>query len=121
MLIASNPTGILEAPRSRIYKIGDVQIPVNRMLKKHFMKEKKAKFIPFYNKKIHENGIVASLEVTRYMPTNKASQKSHPVLSNKIGQKITFKRIKNNSKNKDKTKAFNGRVYSAVRSNSQLK
>jgi hypothetical protein len=91
------------------------------MLKKHFTKEKKAKLISFYNKEIHDDSIAASPEVNQHIPINKASQKSHPVLSNKIGQKITFKRIKNSSKNKDKTKAFNGRVYSAVRRSSQFK
>lgn len=119
-MIASNPAGIHEAHKNRIYKKGDVRFPINNVIKKHFNKEKKKKKMPSFVDNLRDNSYAVSPEVTQIIKTNNASQQSQPILSNKMSKNVIFTRIKNR-KIKDSTKAFEGRAYSAVRRSSNFK
>jgi hypothetical protein len=105
--------------RTEFINKGDVRFPLNSVIKKHFNKEKKTKNIHSFIKNLEVNSYAISPEVTQVIKTNKTSQQSQPILNNKISKNIIFNRIKNR-KNKDSTKAFDGRAYSAIRRSSNF-
>lgn len=118
----SQPSGIPERAKHRIYKKADIHIPYNNMmLKKQLGREKQPKYTPPRIEELQENSYAISPNVTQVFPSGKSAQQSHPVLgSGKFSKNIIFKRVHKRVKSKE-TNFFKGRVNSAVRRSSNFK
>lgn len=112
----SEPAGMPEAPKNKIFKKVDMHVPYNNMMKKMFNRDKKVKVNLPSKAHIEANSYAMSPEINTSTKHNQINQKSQPMIQNPKFQK----EFQVNILNKKNNKIFKNRIYSAVRKSSNI-